>query len=181
MRFPIPYIPSQSYKGGNGWGGDRSSVRPGLKHAANDLRAIPGTPVLAMDSGIVIGGPEYFYQSTYVLTVKHPLFIARYGEIAKKAEVGVGDCVVEGQVIAYVGDQKGNDMLHLEFFSGKATGNFRTETPPYWRRSDVFNGVAYLDKTRGTVTHWPDWKDSYRYDVDIDGRKFVQRMDLRDI
>ena len=181
MRFPIPFVPSQGYRGIAGFGADRSKVRPGLKHAANDLRAVPGTPVLAMDCGKVIGGPEPFWLKTYILVVQHPHFIARYGEIDPKAEVKVGDDVLAGQVIAYVGDQPGNDMLHIEFFSGEKTGSFRTETPPYYRRSDVFDGTKHLDQTRGTVTHWADWRDGYRYDIDAAGRKFVQRMDLRDI
>jgi hypothetical protein len=52
--------------------------------------------------------------------------------------------------------------------------------PPYDRRDDVFNGVEYLDKTVQTVSHWPG-DHKYRYFTDSEGRKFVERMDLRDI
>lgn len=51
----------------------------GTKHAANDLAAPAGTPVLAMDDGVVINGPYSFYSGTYALEIKHPQFIARYG------------------------------------------------------------------------------------------------------
>ena len=183
MKFPLPFVPKISYKGGNGFGASRDKVRKGLRHAANDLAAPPGTPVLAMDQGVVLRGPYPFYSGTYALEIQHPQFIARYGEIAKVAEVKVGDTVKEGQVIAYVGDQPGQDMLHLEFFTGKSQGDLSTAPgthPPYDRRNDVFDGVKFLDQTTQTVTHW-DENNAYRYDTDADGRKFIERMDLRDI
>ena len=183
MKFPIPFVPKITYKGGNGFGADRSKVRKGLKHAANDLAANPGTPVMAMTCGQVVRGPYPFFMGTFAIEVKHPDFIARYCEIAKQTEVKVGDDVLEGQVIAYVGDQPGQDMLHLEFFTGKLKGDLSYSPgahPPYDRRDDVFDGTQYLDQSVHTVTHW-DTDNTYRYDVDQDGRKFVQKMDLRDI
>jgi murein DD-endopeptidase MepM/ murein hydrolase activator NlpD len=183
MKFPLPFVPGITYKGGNGFGAARDKVRSGLKHAANDLAAPPGTPVLAMDEGLVLRGPYAFYSGTFALEVQHPEFIARYGEIARVAEVKVGDTVKEGQVIAYVGDQPGQDMLHLEFFKGKLTGDLSYlpgTHPPYDRRDDVFNGVEFLDRTRQTVSHW-EGDNKYRYQTDSEGRKFLERMDLRDI
>ncbi len=183
MKFPLPFVPKMTYKGGNGFGASRDKVRKGLKHAANDLAAPPLTPVLAMDQGAVLQGPEPFYSGTYALAVRHPQFIARYGEIGKIAEVKAGDTVKEGQVIAYVGDQPGQDMLHLEFFTGKLHGDlsFRAGThPPYDRRDDVFDGVKFLDHTVHTVTHL-DEDNVYRYCIDGDGRKFLEKPDLRDI
>jgi murein DD-endopeptidase MepM/ murein hydrolase activator NlpD len=59
VRFPLPFIPTKSYKGGNGFGASRDKVRTGLKHAANDLAAPAGTPILAMDDGAVLKGPDY--------------------------------------------------------------------------------------------------------------------------
>ena len=110
MKFPLPFVPKKTYKGGNGFGASRDKVREGLVHAANDLAARAGTPVLAMDQGVVLLGPSFFYNGTYVLDVKHPQFIARYGEIGRIAEVKPGDSVKEGQVIAYVGNQPGQDL-----------------------------------------------------------------------
>lgn len=183
MKFPLPFVPTRSYRGGNGFGASRDKVRQGLKHAANDLAAPPGTPVLAMDEGVVLLGPYPFYSGTYALEVQHPQFIARYGEIAARAEVMPGDTVKAGQVIAYVGNQPGDDMLHLEFFTGELTGDLSRldpPHPPYYRRDDVFDGVAFLDRTRHTVSHWDD-HNTYRYQTDSEGRKFLERMDLRDI
>jgi murein DD-endopeptidase MepM/ murein hydrolase activator NlpD len=183
VRFPLPFVPKTTYKGGNGFGADRSGVRAGLRHAANDLAAVPGTPVLAMACGQVIRGPYLFFFDTYALEVRHPDFIARYCEIDRHVEVEVGDDVVEGQVIAYVGDQPGGDMLHLEFFTGRLNGDLSCRPgthPPYDRRDDVFDGTQYLDQTIHTVTHL-DEDNTYRYDVDGNGRKFVQKPDLRDI
>src|SRR5262245_38499234 len=183
MRFPLPFVPNTSYKGGNGFGGKRDRVRQGLRHAANDLAAPPGTPVLAMDSGIVMRGPYSFYSGTFAIEIQHPQFLCRYGEIARNTEVHAGDRVVEGQVIGYVGNQPGQDMLHIEFFTGERAGDLSTSPgthPPYDRRDDVFNGVNFLDQTRGTVTHW-DQANTYRYYTDDKGRKFIEKMDLRDI
>jgi murein DD-endopeptidase MepM/ murein hydrolase activator NlpD len=188
MRFPLPFVPTKSYKGGNGFGGSREKVRPGLMHAANDLAAPPGTPVLAMDEGVVLAGPYEFFRGTYALEVRHPQFVARYCEIARIAEVGLADRVKEGQVIAYVGDQPGEDMLHLEFFSGRLSGplSYKPGThPPYDRRDDVFNGAKYLDLTVPSAGRLPpeylDPEYQYRYVSDDEGRKFLARMDLRDI
>lgn len=183
MRFPLPFIPTKSYKGGNGFGASRDKVRAGLKHAANDLAAPAGTPILAMDDGVVINGPYYFYSGTYALEIKHPQFVARYGEITRVAEVKVGDQVKEGQVIAYVGNQPGQDMLHIEFFTGKLKGDLSYKPgthPPYDRRDDVFDGVKFLDSTRQTANYF-DWIDTWRYITNANGQKFLDKMDLRDI
>ena len=181
MKFPLPYVPTITYKGGNGFGASREKVRKGLKHAANDLAAPPGTPVLAMDEGVVLRGPYPFFRGTSALEIQHPQFIARYCEIAPVAEVKVGDCVTEGQVIAYVGNQPGDDMLHLEFYTGELAGDLtQFPHPPYDRRDDVFDGVEYLDRTIRTVSHW-EGNNKYRYYTDSKGRKFLERMDLRDI
>ena len=172
MKFPVPYIPNISYKGGNGFGGDRSKVREGLKHAANDLAAPAGTPVLAMADGVVINEPYKFFFNTWAVEVKHADFIARYCEIDRNMEVKKGDSVKEGQVIAYVGNQPGPDMLHLEFFSGKKTGDLTQSSPPYNRRSDVFDGAKILDGAGIGVGRWPH-SVTWRYTTDSEGRKFL--------
>jgi murein DD-endopeptidase MepM/ murein hydrolase activator NlpD len=178
MRFPLPYVPTTSYKGANGFDGNRDNVRAGLRHAANDLKAPPGTPVLAMEDGVVLADPYWFFDKkspTYAMEVKHSRFIARYCEIAATAEVKKGESVKEGQVIAFVGDQTGGDMLHLEFFSGKLGGalSFSPGThPPHDRRDDVFDGVKFLDDSRQTATHLEGFTD-WKFITDADGRKFL--------
>ncbi len=182
MRFPLPFVPKRSYKdAGSGFGASREKVRKGLRHAANDLVGPPGTPVLAMEDGLVLLGPYEFFRQTYALEVRHGQFVARYCELDPHTEVTAGDQVKEGQVIGYIGNQPGLDMLHIEFFDGTLTGNLTDKrNPPYERRKDVFNGTELLDKTTHTVTHW-DADNTYRYAIDADGRKFVEKMDLRDI
>jgi hypothetical protein len=110
--------------------------------------------------------------------IKHPQFIARYSEIDRVTEKKVGDQVKEGQVIAYVGDQAGDDMLHIEFFTGKlkADMSYKPGThPPYDRRDDVFDGVKFLDSTRQTATFF-NWVDTWRYVTNADGQKFLDKM-----
>jgi murein DD-endopeptidase MepM/ murein hydrolase activator NlpD len=184
MTFPLPFVPTTTYKGGNGFGGNRDKVRKGLVHAANDLEAPPGTPVLAMDQGTVIRRTPFF-KGTEALEVKHPRFIARYCEISTEVVVRAGDDVKEGQVIAYVGDQPGQDMLHLEFFQGNLTGDLSFDPgthPPYDRRDDVFNGVKFLDWSVKTATYRDgnSHHNKYDYDTDSMGRKFVVKRPLGD-
>lgn len=172
MQFPLPYVPTTSYKGGNGFNAARDAVREGLRHAANDLAAPAGTPVLAMCEGIVVSEPYLFFFETYALEVRHPEFIARYCEIARNTEVRAGDRVKEGQVIAYVGDQPGPDMLHLEFYRGELNGPLTVMNhPPYDRRNDVFNGGPILDRLVHTVTYREG--DKFAFWNDQDGVKFL--------
>lgn len=171
MRFPLAYIPSSSYRGGRGFGASREKVRKGLRHGAVDLMAPPGTPVLAMDTGVVTRGPYPFFRGTYALEVEHPTFIARYCEIARTAEVGVGSQVEAGQVIAYVGNQPGHDMLHLEMYSGTSQGDLTQMGRPYDRRADLIDPTPHLDRLRHTVANvagqkWEFWTDKQ-------GRKFL--------
>ncbi len=182
MRFPLPFVPKRSYKDtGSGFGASRENVRKGLRHAANDLVGPPGTPVLAMEGGVVLRGPYGFFRGTMALEIQHSQFIARYCELDARTEVKAGDQVMEGQVIGYIGNQPGLDMLHMEFFKGTLNGDLTDKRyPPYERRKDVFNGSEVLDHTIHTVTHW-DARNIYRYAMDAEGRKFVERMDLRDI
>jgi murein DD-endopeptidase MepM/ murein hydrolase activator NlpD len=187
--FPIPFIPALSYRGPRGWNADRSAVAkqlkiPGgvLKHAACDLIAPPGTPVLAVGSGFVRDSPYPFYptegpQITYAFSIQHRGFIARYCEIARKVEVKVGDYVHEGQVIAYVGDQPGHDMLHLELFDGTEFGDLSTPrvlaNAPFFRRKDVIDPTPYLDHWAPTAV----WKKSVKYEYkprDTEGRLFLE-------
>jgi murein DD-endopeptidase MepM/ murein hydrolase activator NlpD len=190
--FPIPYIPTLDYRGPRGWNADRTAVAkqlniPGgvLKHAACDLIAPPGTPVLAVGTGFVREAPAPFYpttgpQITYAFSIQHKGFIARYCEIDRKIEVKVGDYVEAGQVIAYVGDQPGSpgyDMLHLELYDGTAFGDLSTpkllSNAPFFRRRDVMDPTPYLDQWRHTAV----WSRSAKYAYeprDADGRLFLR-------
>ncbi len=160
MHFPLPFMPERNYVGGLGFDADRSAVArklgtiPGnvLRHGACDLVAPPGTPVLAIDDGRVLRGPYPFFLGTYAIEVQHTNFIARYCEVACRTEVRKHDPVFAGQVIGYVGNQPGGDMLHLELFSGALTGELTTAKTvanrPYDRRKDLMDPTALLDSLR---------------------------------
>jgi murein DD-endopeptidase MepM/ murein hydrolase activator NlpD len=160
MHFPLPFMPERNYVGGLGFGADRSAVArklgtiPGnvLRHGACDLVAPPGTPVLAIDDGRVLRGPYPFFLGTWAIEVQHTNFIARYCEVAGRTEVRKHDSVFAGQVIGYVGNQPGGDMLHLELFSGALTGDLTTAKTvanrPYYRRGDLMDPTALLDSLR---------------------------------
>jgi murein DD-endopeptidase MepM/ murein hydrolase activator NlpD len=172
MRFPLPSVPTSSYRGANGFGANRDRVRQGLRHGAVDLFARAGTPVLAIDEGTVTRGPYPFYSGTYALEVQHPQFLARYGEIAARAEVEVGGFVQAGQVIAYVGNQPGYDMLHLEMYSGEEEGDLtQMGNTPFDRRKDLIDPTPYVDRLTHTVANVEQAK--YEFWTDKEGRKFL--------
>lgn len=182
MNFPIPFIPTQDWRGGRGFGADRSKVAkklntPGgqLKHGACDLVVPAGTPVLAMDDGVVLKGPYEFFLGTYALEIQHSTFIARYCEIDRKTEFK-DRTIKSGQVIGYVGGQPGGDMLHLEMYDGSATGELTAakiaSNGPYFRRADLMDPTSTLDALASTAA--PTAPKKYEYTVDADGRKFLK-------
>ncbi|HEY7574944.1 MAG TPA: M23 family metallopeptidase [Thermoanaerobaculia bacterium] len=173
MHFPLAYIPSQSYKGGRGFGASREKVRAGLRHGAVDLMSPPGTPVLAIDTGVVTRGPYPFFRGTYAIEIEHSRFIGRYCEIARETEVAVGEQVESGQVIAYVGNQPGHDMLHFEMYDGTSQGDLtQMGRPPYDRRRDLIDPTPCLDRLRHTVANIEGQK-KWEYWDDKEGRKFL--------
>lgn len=165
--FPLPVVPKQDFRtGGLAFGNNRG----GLEHAACDLVAPAGTPVLAVADGVIWYGPSKFFDSkpdasgvrisTFELTVIHSDFIARYGEIGQMLASGVkpGATVKEGQQIASVGKQVGDTMLHFEMFSdvqskGSLTqrGNTTYRNIPKYgnnrfnRRSDLLDPTMHLN------------------------------------
>jgi murein DD-endopeptidase MepM/ murein hydrolase activator NlpD len=177
--FPLkslPAVPYHKVRGSRGtyFGAPRAGKYSGV-HPAVDLIAAPGTEVLAVADGEILGepyafaeysGPHACHSWTYAIEVVHREegFIARYCEIGKKlsAGLGKGSSVSQGQVIAEVGAQCGGSMLHFEMF--KATGRSDRLTDKsnktyvyvpsadYKRRSDLLDPTPYLDKwmTRAT-------------------------------
>lgn len=146
VRFPLSIRPAESYREGmRRFGARRKGSR---LHAGCDLYAKVGTPILALDSGVVLNRYE-FYLGTFALEVRHPKFIARYGEIQQRLAPGidVGTKVARGQTIAYVGKLIGLNMsmLHLELYSGAAKGPLTTQLGPYKRRGDLIDPTPILD------------------------------------
>lgn len=148
LCFPLKFKPTESYKtgmrkfGANRGGGTR-------KHAASDLYAPIGTPILAMADGVITKGPYAFYLGTQALEVQHKDFIARYGEIQNTATgLKEGSPIKRGQVIAYVGELQGLNMsmLHLELYRGNASGPLTVRgNKPYQRRTDLIDPTSILD------------------------------------
>jgi murein DD-endopeptidase MepM/ murein hydrolase activator NlpD len=157
MLFPLRKRPTVSYKTGHRFFG--AARAQGRKHAGCDLLAKVGTEILAVEDGIVLRGPYYFYDGTYALEVRHGTgFIVRYGEIGgTPAGISPGKPVRKGQVIAYVGmlEKYGHSMLHFEMYSGTGTGPLTVRSnKPFQRRNDLIDPTQMLDTaiTGGTVS-----------------------------
>lgn len=119
-------------------------------HAACDLYRRHGESAVAVASGIIIRGLYYFYQGVFALEIKHPRFVARYGEILGKSLPGIrkGQIVKAGQQIGRIGTVSSRccpPMLHFELYSGARTGPLtRYRLPPFDRRQDLINPTNYL-------------------------------------
>ncbi len=149
-KFPLAARPKESYhENPRNFGALRD--HGARKHAGCDLYAPPGTPIRAMEDGVVIRGPYLFYDVVFAIEVQHPSGIIRYGEISKVAEgVKVGSQVKAGQVIAYVGKMVTvpQSMLHLEMYSNAA--DVKTQLTDrtragFQRRKDLIDPTAFLD------------------------------------
>ena len=82
----------------------------------------------------------------------------RYGEISPDLPKGVrkGVAITEGQVIASVGVQCGNSMLHFEMFDDPSRLDSLTDLSNqkylyvplanYQRRNDLLDPTGYLDR-----------------------------------
>jgi murein DD-endopeptidase MepM/ murein hydrolase activator NlpD len=174
--FPLRDIPTISWHKGSGYdayfgAGRKDDPRMGI-HAACDLAADPGTPILAIENGVIHKGPYWFveydnpakgnrpacHSVTYAIEVVHDHFIGRYCEIAPKLPDGlkVKTKVDEGQVIAYVGAQCGMSMLHFEMFKNisdlsplndNKTGKYLfVPAADYRRREDLLDPTDDLDR-----------------------------------
>lgn len=145
--FPLPFVPTQSYKtGGRRFGANRDDGK--RKHAACDLIAPKGTEIYAVETGKVTYGPYLFYRGTYAIEFKLDSGkVVRYCEIEKVATgIAVGSTVTEGSVIAYVGKMYVDSMLHFELYDGTGSGPLTVRSnPPYQRRSDLIDPTSYLD------------------------------------
>ena len=148
--YPLLSEATKNYKTGmRRFGSSRSNGK--RLHAGCDLYAKAGSPIRAMNDGIVMRPVEFFYMGTRVLTIKHNNFIARYGEISHAAEgIENGTQVKKGQIIGYVGVLKfksGNvmSMLHLELYSGTMSGPLSVSGTKYKRRGDLIDPTSILD------------------------------------
>ncbi len=156
--FPVQRTGMPSFKESYRKFGARRE-RGARKHAGIDMYggrfyqagATCNTKIYAITDG-VITAYRNFYAGTHQLIVKHPGYIARYGEVNPRGLPGglkVGDTVEAGQHIATMGKMINNPqcMLHLELFSGSVIGFLsqrRADRAPYYRRRDLLNPTDKL-------------------------------------
>lgn len=120
-------------------------------HAGVDLVAHSGDPILAMESGTVLGSiPGYVGLDAVV--VDHPSVVAVYAEISphslSKAGLHPGDVVEAGTVIGYGATSSGT-MLHLELWEkGHAPPSFTVWRPGH-PPAGLLDPTAYLLTLRG--------------------------------
>lgn len=163
-RFPLPMYPQQDYHSGGISFGATTKNRGDRQHAACDLIAPPGTPVLAVERGWVQSVPKTaYYQNTYTVTIVHSTFTVRYCELAREGRVAEHVEVQEGDQIGVVGlNNKGRGMLHFEMYKGGISGflsqknNTKYLYVPernYQRRKDLLDPTPYLDRW----LTWTDW------------------------
>lgn len=147
MRFPLKFMPKESYKEGmRRFGANRDHGH--RLHAGCDLYAPIGTPVYAVADGTVLGaGP--FYLGTWAITVDHGIFTVRYGEVKPKLATGIkaGAPVQAGQLLGEVGQLKGlkMSMVHFEMYRGTETGPLTQKGTKYQRRKDLLDPTPFLD------------------------------------
>ena len=152
--FPMPYVPkdfkldsSGHLPSGTGWGKDRGGGYP--PHAATDVVAPVGTPILAVDWGTIIEFTRTgFYAGTGSIGIRHPEFVARYAEINPAKGLSEGTLVQQGQIIGQVAqanNEKKTHMLHFEMFADTQSGDLSdTSNKPYERRGDIYDPQPYL-------------------------------------
>lgn len=103
--------PSMFPKGWNTEGG-----YPRRRHCGADLYAKRGTPVYAVDDGVVVNY-YFFYKGIrgeyWALFVDHGNYTINYGEVVKGLDIEPGDKVKAGERIAEV---SGAGMLHFELY-----------------------------------------------------------------
>lgn len=128
-------------------------------HAAIDLIEPAGTKVYAMADGVIerISVGTY-YAGTGAVQVKHDDgSVIWYCEVKALTDLAVGDEVKQNQCIAKIQrNNYGSAMLHLEAYSGKATGNLYSSTNTTYdnvtpvrfnRRRDLIYPMGVLDLT----------------------------------
>ncbi|WP_413291469.1 peptidoglycan DD-metalloendopeptidase family protein [Bdellovibrio sp. HCB337] len=148
-KFPTIKRASQSYAVGTPrFRAQRARGR--RLHAGCDLYRKRGETAVAVASGVVIRGLYYFYQGVFAIEIRHPKFVARYGEILGSPTPGVakGKIVKAGQEIGRIGKVSSGcclPMLHFELYKGTTAGSLtRYRRPPYDRRSDLMDPTPLL-------------------------------------
>ncbi len=142
-----------SYIKQNGQVGDGKTDRAfganrsrGRRHAAIDLFANAGDPVVACQEGQIVNFYRFNGPDAWAVIVAHPGVVINYGEVASdslaRLNLRRGSQITAGQQIATIGRNPGGSaMLHFETFVPGTRANVRwmTGSPP---------PAALLDPTR---------------------------------
>ncbi len=147
--YPLSARAPTCAEAGGGVGGFGSGRGGGRLHGGCDLYGNVGTPIYAIDDGVVLD-QYYFYCDTDALEVRHGTRVVRYGEIKPgSAPFRAGAVIKKGQRIASMGRLSCyyQPMLHFELYSGQTSGPL-SAGGPYRRRSDLQNPTEGLMKWR---------------------------------
>ncbi len=155
LRFPFDRTLLICEEAGGGVGAFAAGRSGGARgHAGCDLYAETGENIRAMEDGTVVSAGSY-YEGTDIVDVQNDSGgVISYGEVRAgsygRLGVSVGSRVKKGQVIANVGQLSCcHSMLHLEMYSGKASGSLTAKYGGwYQRRSDLFNPTSLLKQAR---------------------------------
>jgi len=145
FRFPLAHPPVLSYRNG---GRQFAGGRNGRFHAACDLVGDNEQDVFAMEDGKITEGPYEFFDGTLAFEVTHKGgMVCRYCETHGLSNgLSLGDPVQKGTLLSRTKfNSSGSVMLHLEMYSGAASGDLTTGAPPFQRRSDLLDPTEFLD------------------------------------
>jgi murein DD-endopeptidase MepM/ murein hydrolase activator NlpD len=136
-------------------------------HAAVDLFANFGDPIVACEKGTIINCYRFLYnkkdksnipsecgkdpspyRATYAIIVEHPNVVVNYGEVAWdsliRAGLKKGSAVSAGQVIGFAGNNPGgSSMLHFETYT-KGTKSNKSWPKGSSRPKELLNPTKYL-------------------------------------
>lgn len=156
MRFPLSFIPKESWhERPRCFGAPRSGTT--RLHGACDLYGPLGTPVYAIEGGIVgpvLGyppstpNPYPFYKGTEALELRSTAGIWRYCELEFVPEIRIGHLIKEGDLLGHIGDMRlGIWMLHLELYRGDSPGALTQRGQGlYDRRPDLLDPTELIDR-----------------------------------
>lgn len=137
-----------TYAGTPGYSFGRSRAGGDRIHVGMDLWANPEDPVVAMESGKIVGIQGFLGPTKAILVQGDSGLVVLYGEVKNGSwsEFGLkkGDLVKKGQKISRVGlNSAGGSMLHLETYKEGTTKNisFPAGTKPDPR---ILNPTKYL-------------------------------------
>ena len=149
--FPVAYTPLNSCLSSNPREAAFGAPRKGRLHAACDFHTNRNSSegVYAIEDGVVLGTYGFGQGLECAIEVRHPSFVARYGEISCAGRiVRPGQKVKAGQRLSKVGTiwvRRDVNMLHMELYTGTASGALsQPGSGKYSRRRDLFNPTSFL-------------------------------------